>query len=680
MPPTYRFGPFMLVPEARRLWRDDERVPLTEKAFQTLVALVAQAGRTVDKDALMREVWPDTVVEEANLTQQIFLIRKALGEGPRDHRYVVTVPRRGYRFVAPISPVTEGPVAPPLPPAGLGAAPAGPALRLTLALSPEIPMTLGAARPFALAPDGTSLAYVGAAADGPALFVRSLTDGTTRRVAGSEGALAPFFSPDGRWIAFFARGMLWKVYGADGVPLALSETEADPRGGTWADSDRVIFAASPASPLSMVDANGGRPTPVTALEFAEGERTHRWPHALPGGREVLFTVARAGSASFDEAEVWTVTLATGARRLVQRLASSPCYIRTGHLLYMRGGSVMAVRFDPATARPAGAPVPVASGIMTLPSGAGQMAVSDTGLLACLEGEFHEVGRRLAWVRGRDETETLPFPDLAFEEPQLSPDERWIAVGVRRATSDIWIGDCEAGTLSRLTLDGDNFAPVWTPDGTSVTFSSNRAGPCNLYQVARAGGEPRILVASEFDLVPGSWTPDGATLLFTLYHPDTGADIWQVTPATGEPAFPLVRTRFNECAPIVSPDGRLVAFASDESGRFEVYVMPFPAAGTPARVSTGGGMEPVWSPDGRRLLYRSGAAVLEVELESAGARVSPPRLVAEGPYQAGSAIGLPNFDCAHDGRLLVVSQTAAPARPRELAAVVNWFAEVARRLG
>jgi len=539
-------------------------------------------------------------------------------------------------------------------------------------------MALGAARPFSLAPDGTALAYVGHEEEGTALYVRTLDRLRTVRVKGSEGALAPFFSPDGRWIGFFARGVLWKVFGSEGSPIPLCETEADPRGGTWGRSDVIVFAASPAAPLSRIDANGGRPIALTTLEFAAGERTHRWPAMLPSGREVLFTVASAGSASFDQADIWSVSLETGTRRLVQSFGSSPQFVRTGHLVYMRGGSIMAVPFDADEAIVRGAPIPVVSGVMTLPTGAGQMAVADSGLLAYLEGEFHDVDRRLTWVTA-DGVQDSPLPSLPFEEPRLSPAASHVAVGVRRATNDIWIGDCAAGTLRRLTFDGDNFAPIWTPDGRAVTFSSNRNGPCNLYQVAIEGGAPMPLVTSDFDLVPGSWTPDGETLLFTLYHPDSGADIFRIRPRDGAPPEPLVRTPCNECAPAVAPNGRAFAFASDESGQFEVYVMLLDGPGPPRQISRDGGMEPVWSRDGRRLAFRNGSGVLAVDVDATSATATgPPQIIADGPYEAGSPSGLPNFDLSPDGRILAVSRVAAPAQPRELAVVVNWFSELCGR--
>src|SRR5439155_930705 len=254
----YEFAGFRLDLRARRLLHGSQVIPITVKAFDTLAVLVEHAGAVVEKDELMRRVWPDAIVEEANLSQQIFLLRKILGEGPKDHRYVQTVPRRGYRFVAPVAAIE--PAADiraghsPYATAGAAASATGQPLCLTLSLPGTAPLTLGASSPFALSPDGKTLAYAGRAQDGSCLYVRR-------------------------------------------------------------------------------------------LDFTSGERTHRWPNALPNGRDVLFTTARAGSASFDEAEICVASLESGERRTLVKHGSCAKYSPTGHLVYMRGSSMMAIGFD-----------------------------------------------------------------------------------------------------------------------------------------------------------------------------------------------------------------------------------------------------------------------------------------------------------------------------------------------
>jgi DNA-binding winged helix-turn-helix (wHTH) protein len=317
MPPTYAFGPFHLDLASRRLMQNDEVVAVTVKAFDILEALVERAGRVVDKDELMRRVWPDAIVEEANLSQQIFLLRKALGEGPKNHRFIATVPRRGYRFVAELValPDRSVPKATAVPDSD-GRTPqvdvSGPVLKLSLSLG--LRLHLSPSRPFAISPDGLMLAYIAEDAGGSVLAVRRFDCTETVRLQRTEGAMSPFFSPDSRWIGFFANGRLRRIPASGGAPIDICEAGTECRGATWSCNQEIVFAPTPASGLVRVPVEGGRPIPATDLDFASGERTHRWPEMLPDGCSVLFTIARAGSVSFEEAEIAVASLTTGDSR------------------------------------------------------------------------------------------------------------------------------------------------------------------------------------------------------------------------------------------------------------------------------------------------------------------------------------------------------------------------------
>jgi serine/threonine-protein kinase len=678
---AYDFGGFRLELGSRRLLRDGVTVVITVKAFDTLATLVEHAGRVVDKDELMRRVWPDAIVEEANLSQQIFLLRKALGEGPRDHRFVATVPRRGYRFVADVVAVNDA-----LPTASSDAT--APALqtvstktpmKLVLPLAPGPPLAVGPCSPFALSPDGRTLAYAAREDATTALYVRRLDRLDAERLPRTEGATAPFFSSDNRWIGHFAKGRLRKVPAVGGSPIDICDTGTECRGATWTCRDEVVFAATPASGLMLVSAEGGRPRPATELDFANGERTHRWPEALPNGRDILFTIARAGSASFEEADIDVVSLTTGERRIVHHFGSGARYVPTGHLVYMRGRSLMAVRFDVERLSVSGSAMPVVDDVMTQPTGAGYFSFSRDGCLVHVTGDAHEVMQQLVWMSDGKATQ-LGVAERLIEEPRISPDGRRVAFGIRRATSDIWIHDTAQGTLNRFTFEGDNFAPVWTPDGRHLTFSSNRNGPCQIFWQGLDELEPTLLVGGEHDLVPGSWLPDGERLLFTEYNPVTGAGIWSCAPPSGDPPRAIVRSRANTFTPAASPDGLAVAYSSDESGRLEIHVASLRDAGDHAQITTDGGAEPLWSADGSRLYFRHGPGIAMVDVDRTTKRpTSPPIHVAEGPYQPGSMTGLPNYDVAPDGRLLLVAQRSAEAQPDQLAVTVRWFADILQRL-
>ena len=676
----YAFGEFRVDLRARRLLRGDEALPITVKAFDTLAALLEHAGEVVDKDQLMRRVWPDAVVEDANLSQQIFLLRKTLGEDPKNHRFIQTVPRRGFRFVAPVVRIEDEPPAPGaaagVPPA---AATAG-AKRLTLSLAPGPPLALAATTPFAVSPDGRTFAWAGRDAGGSALYVRPLDRLEAARLDRTDGASGPFFSPDSRWIGFFAGGRLHRILAAGGAPIAICDAGGECRGAAWTTADEIVFAPTPASGLVVVPADGGTPRPATTLEFASGERTHRWPDALPDGAHLLVTIARAGSASFDDAQIALARIGGGERRVLVAHGSCARYVPTGHLVYMRGGSMMAVAFDPERLETRGAAIPVADHVMTQSTGAGHFGFSHDGVLLYLTGDAHDVRRRLVWVRDGD-IDPVRVAEQAIEEPRLSPDGRRVAFGVRGATNDIWIHALDRRTTARATFEGDNFAPIWTPDGARLTFSSNRHGPCHIFWQDADGGDAAKIVGGDYDLVAGSWSPDGAVLLFTEYNPRTGACIWMCTPRGGRPPKAIVRSRGNDFAPALAPDGRSFAYTSDESGRFEIYVSPFPDFGAKAQISDDGGAEPVWSRDGRRLYYRNGSSVMVVEIDPATrARVGEARRVVDGPYQPGAIAGLPNYDVAADGALLLIAQTAEQAQPDRLSVTVNWFADIAARLG
>jgi DNA-binding winged helix-turn-helix (wHTH) protein/Tol biopolymer transport system component len=679
---AYEFGGFRLETGSRRLLRGGVAVPITVKAFDTLAALVEQAGRVLDKDELLRRIWPDAIVEEANLSQQIFLLRKALGEDPRDHRFVATVPRRGYRFVADVVELPEIASA-----AGRGndaaaAAPiaaTGAPMRLALPLAPGPPLALGPCSPFALSPDGRTLAYTARDGATTSLYLRRLDRLDVERVPRTEGAAAPFFSPDSRWVAYVANGRLRKVPTAGGSPLDICEAGGESRGAAWSCRDEIVFAPTPASGLVRVSAEGGRPRPLTELDFANGERTHRWPEALANGRDVLFTIARAGSASFEEAEIAVVSVDTGERRTVHRFGSGARLVASGHLVYMRGSTLMAVRFDAERSKICGSAMPMVDEVMTQPTGVGYVSVSRDGCLMYVAGDAHEFMQRLVWA-ANDHVTPLPIAERLIEEPRVSPDGGRIAFGIRQATSDIWIYEIAAGTRKRFTFDGDNFAPVWSPDSRRLTFSSNRNGPCQIFSQALEEAEPTLIVGGEHDLVPGSWLPGGDLLLFTEYNPATGAGVWSCAPLGSQPPHALVRSRANTFAPAVSPDGLAFAYASDESGRLEIYVASLRNVGETAQITTDGGAEPLWSADGGRLYYRHGPGIAVVDVDPATKRpTSAPIHVVEGPYQPGSMTGLPNYDVAPDGRLLLVAQRSSEAQPDRLAVTVRWFADIVQRL-
>lgn len=669
---SYRFGPYCLDPSRRTLTRDSKPVPIAGKAFDVLLVLLERRGQVVDKQELFGRVWPGAIVEEANLSQQIFMLRKLLGDGPERGALIVTSPKRGYGFFGEVQ-------VEPLPGAARERAAEGftarqdcPPIRLTIALPAEAPMAWLLNSVLAISPDGRRVVYVAEVDGAHRLYLRGLDSFDAHPIPGTEGAVNPFFSPDGGWIGFAAGHRLQRVPVRGGTPITICDLEDDVRGATWRQGDRIVFAPGPATGLWQVDTRGGTPAPLTTLDFAQGERTHRWPYALPDGRGVIFTIGSEGASSFDEGSL-AVAEPEGSHRVVLYHGSDARYAPTGHLIYTRRSALLKTPFDLETCVARGSGRPVLSGVATSATGAGHFALSSNGTLVYATGEAHTVRRSLVAV-GRDGTRrSVIVGGEGLEEPRLSPDGRRIVMGLRGRHTNLWMHDFAQAPLLRLTFEGDNFAAIWGPDGETITFSSNRSGACDLFSVRPDAGSAELLVASEFDKVPGCWTPDGSQLAFTEYHPETGADIWILERASGT-ARPLLGGRSNEYAPAVSPNGELLAYTSDESGRPEIYVCTLAGIARRWQLSVDGGAEPLWLSDAE-LVYRSEDRLMLVDLRAGPDEAAVPRTLFEGRYVRGAVTGLANYDRGPEPETLLMVSEDEPARPQRLSVVINWFGEL-----
>lgn len=632
---------------------------MTARAFDVLLALVERAGQTVEKDELLRIVWPDAVVEEANLTQQVFTIRRLLGAAPGDAGYIVTVPRRGYRFAVPVVrlPTTTSDTS-----TRESSRPVSPLIRLAMPLPPDASLAPKTERTLTVSPDGRLVVYVAAGPAGTRLFGRALDSVDAVPIPATDGACTPFFSPDGEWIGFTSGRRLLKVPTRGGPPQAICEVDGEVRGATWVPAGDIVFAPGPAAALWQVPSSGGTPRPFTRLRFEAGERTHRWPHVLPDGRALLFTVGHAEARSFDEASLAVVELDDSDHRIVLDHATDGRCWDSRTVLFGRQGTLMAAAFDPDARAVTGAPAVISAGVLTSPTGAVQAACSNTGVLVHAAGDARRAAcSLLTLARNGQVRQATPCEDV-LEEPRIAPDGRTAIVGRRGRGSDLWLYDRVRQTFRRVTFDGTSFAGIWGPGPGWATCSSSSGGVADLYCLTPdRDTSPVPLLQTEFDKVPGAWSPDGASLVYTEYHPQTGADIWLFTPATGV-ARPLVHTRFNEFAPRLSPDGRHVAYTSDESGRPEVYVVSLPAGSDKCQISTDGGAEPIWSPDGQELFYRVGHRMMRVDVQYGPQRAGVPATLFEHRHVPGAFTGLPNYDVAPGdaGFIVVIEQEAPPA--------------------
>jgi serine/threonine-protein kinase len=543
-----------------------------------------------------------------------------------------------------------------------------PISRSIIALPPDKALFSGSGTPaLAISPDGRRVVY--AAFSDPLasqLYIRALDEFEAQPVPGTEGASAPFFSPDGAAVAFFAAGELKKVALGGGAPVVIAKAP-NHRGGSWGADDSIVFAPDYAYGLARVPASGGTPDMLTRPDYAAREKTHRFPEVLPGGKAVIFTTGTADIESFDDARIEVLLLETGERRVLLRGGTNARYVSTGHLLYAHAGSLYAVAFDVTRLAIVGSPVRVLDGIPgDSAAGHAHFAVSRNGTLVYGRGGGWVPSSRLVLADRTGRLRTLvEHPGLMG--PRLSPDGQRIAVSVGGATAQVWIFELSRGTLTRLTAGWDNETPVWTVDGARVIFFSNREGTGGLYSQTADGGGP----AERLTHGPGAdpaWSADGAVLAVLRSDAATATDIWGLRAANGWEPEPLVREPFDQRYPAFSPDGRWLAYMSNETGKFEVYVRPYPELDAKWRVSTEGGRNPVWARNGRELFYREESQFFAVAISADPFRAGKPVLLFTAPSARTG-----RFDVTADGQFVLAAEDNNS--PREVAIVLNWVEEL-----
>jgi len=578
-----------------------------------------------------------------------------------------------------------------------------PVSRFTVTLPPGQQLAVPEIGPaLAISPDGTHLAYV--ARDGltQQVYLRAMDSLESRPIPGTERAVGgttytePFFSPDSQWMGFFAGGKLKKISVSGGAALTLCDASLS-IGVSWGSQGMIAFSPGQVPFLEQVSDMGGAPQQLTRLE--KGEISHGWPEFLPGGKAVLFAAVAGAANNWSNAQIAVQSVGTGERRNLIQGGMYPHYALTGHLVYAQGGTLMAVPFDSQRLAVTGAAVPMVEGVMqSAADGDAQYSFSATGSLAYVPGAAQAAQLRFVWVNRSGVEQPLAAPTHAYVNPRISPDGRRVAVGITEQEKQVWQYDLSRETLTRLTFQGDNnLTPFWTPDGKRIVFISNKEGQRNLFwQLADGSGGLERLIASEDLNIPGSWSPDGRLLAFSDVSGTTGYDLWVLRlgdPSASSGQVPsaasgqvrkaelFLRTPFNEAAPQFSPDGNWLAYVSDESGRKEIYVQPYPGPGGKWQISTEGGVEPLWNRNGRELFYRSGKKMMAVEIAikpsfSAGT----PKRLFEGQYQSLPTVSTPNYDVSSDGQrfLMLKPSEQAQSAMLQINVVENWFEELKRR--
>jgi serine/threonine protein kinase len=590
-----------------------------------------------------------------------------------------------------------------------------PVIRFSISFPKDAPLALpNPTMTLAIAPDGSAIAYVAAlrpAQPGPsnsssgsssdrtgiidtalanglssrsledtsshtsgastALYLRRMDQSAAELVPGGESAIDPFFSPDGQWLGWFSHGFIRKVRLGGGAPVTICEVTSVYMGGAyWAPDGFIYF--TPAD-LMRVSAAGGQPELLAKVDPSK-DADYQSPQLLPGGKAVLLTRRPLNVTSYDDAVIFAYRLDTRQSVTLVEGATAGEYLPSGHLLYARGGSIYAVRFDASSLKLLGAPVEVLrGGMLNTDSGNAALAVSDNGVLAYAPGgPIQDDNGEVIAIGHSGAVRTLSANPRYFDEPAISPDGLNLAITVRAANDDIWLLNRSRSVLTRFTFaGGDNQTPIWSGDGSHVIYSrSNRTR--NLFWRPVNGGPEERLTNGDSVQFPDSTSPDGKLLAFTQ-RTGANSDIYVLPLDGAHTPRPLIATRFDEQYGMFSPDGKWLAFISNESGNDEVYVQPFGREGLRSVVSTSGGVRPMWSHDGKFLYYSVGDAVMQVVFDPSSGNIGQATVAARLPQR--SAIS----DVTSGGEFVGVRKLSENHSAPELEIVTAWFRELSERV-
>jgi serine/threonine-protein kinase len=590
--------------------------------------------------------------------------------------------------------------------ARLTSRPAPSPARFVLAPPPSLPLFLqGLDRDIVISPDGSNIVYRSTAgsAGGTVFVVRGIND-VTPRVLGGAGGREPFMSPDGRWLGYSAGGELRKISMTGGSPIPIGRLATQLRGVCWGPDDRIVFGVvDPSTGLQSIPASGGEPRTLTTPSREKGEVGHYFPFTLPDGKAVLFTIG-SGPTTTDSGQIAVLDLRTGRYKTLIHGGSAAVFVEPGFLVYATRGTLQAVRFDPGRLEVSGEPMAVIDQVMNTSIGNANYSVSQNGTLVYVPGggalAQNVAPRSLVWVDRRGIETPIKAPPRSYGIARLSPDSTRVALDIRSPAQDIWVWDLGRETLSPVNLDpAVDLAPLWTPDSRRIVWSSSRAGgnPNLYWQSADGTGPVERLTTSERAQFAMSVTPDGSRVI--LFSPSAASGVGALAAtdlftmpmdARGQPPVPLLQSTAQKVAAEISPDGRWLAYQSDESGRREVFVRPFPDVETARwQISTEGGTRPAWSRKGDELFYLDDNDQLTaVRIQTSGTTFMPgkPVRVLSGKYVAGSTTrgyDLRSYDVSADGqRFLMLKETASTsaAVPQPtMTIVLNWIGELESRM-
>ncbi|HET6371755.1 MAG TPA: protein kinase [Candidatus Polarisedimenticolia bacterium] len=481
--------------------------------------------------------------------------------------------------------------------------------------------------PVSVSPDGKRIAFVARDSGGKiSLWVRALEAAGSTPLRGTEGASYPFWSPDGKTLGFFADAALKRIDAAGGPVMRICDAPSG-KGGTWNADGAILFSPAFNATIHKVQAAGGTAEAITQLDAARGENSHRFPQFLPDGRHFLYLARAANTGSNGGSAIRLGELGSGTTGSIVMHNQTHAAYASGHLLYVQDGTLMARPFDPGRLVLAGDATPVVEGVQTIMSASrGIFSASENGVLVYQPGGA-EKGYELAWVDRDGKKIGILGDSEDYQEPiSISPRGDQVALAMSdpaSGTADIWTIEVARGVRTRFTFTpGAEINPVWSPDGRTIAFSADPRGRFSgIYTKSTVSPtDPEVLLEGESSMFVTSWSPDGKYIAYLNSDPNGsgGVDIW-ILPLTGErKPFPFLNSRFFENDAKFSPDGRWMAYSSDESGQRQVYVVPFPGPGGKWQVSTEGGIEPMWRHDGKEIIFANeGGDLLAAEVNGSG---------------------------------------------------------------
>ncbi len=719
----YVFGHFRFDAQERLLRHDDRSVPLAPKAADTLLLLLENAGELVEKEELVRRVWHDTHVQDGALNKNISVLRRTLSERDGAEEYIQTVPKRGYRFVVSVDEVAdyEGASSDSSSVAGIAVPPVLmaklPSSRLSLRvlvlllliLAGVVAIALGLIRVYssryseqamyfsislpspvrdlALSPSGVLLAFIAPPPRqaGEVLWVQRIGTTEAHPVPGTEGASYPFWSPASDYIGFFADGKLKKIRFAGGPVQVICDAPIG-RGGTWNRDGLIVFAPDSGVGLSRVAATGGVVSPVNGFEQKPvTTRSNRWPVFLPDGKHFLYTSIDFGAdLQGDSSGIYLATLDSAEHRRLITAGSNATFIQPGYLLFFSNKTLMAQAFDAEKLSLRGEPFAVANDVVYLSSVARALfSASEGGTLVYQKG-YGTTFSQLVWYdRTGKQLQVVNDPGR-YANPRLAPNGQRVAVDVddpQSFNTDVWIIGSKPSAPLRLTFNpAQDEAPLWSYDGKRILWLSDRGGKNNFYVKAANGpGAENNITKSlasglSFASAPSDWSPDDKFVLYTDMHEGAVLHLWVLSMA--EPGIPhrLLNGHAADVEGQFSPDGRWVAYSSNESGRWEVYVVPFPVNGVRYQISTDGGQQPRWRRDGKELYFLSTQRKLMAVSIKPGKRfefAAPTPLFVTRVHEPITAEEFFTYDVSGDGQRFLINANADQQIPPPLDIILHW---------